>query len=151
MKKIHFNIFSASAATRLQRCRGDPALLRYVDEADIDDVAVFANVEEINTGHMSFDEQDVYLAMMRKISALLAEKGVTMSVNQWHSVMHADLGKTLRPEQNFRPMVDVEEMKRSCASARCAANGRNTSPGCTRAMRSWSPPSLWVEDDFQSA
>ena len=85
-----------------------PALLRYVDEADIDDVAVFANVEEINTGHMSFDEQDVYLAMMRKISALLAEKGVTMSVNQWHSVMHADLGKTLRPEQNFRPMVDVE-------------------------------------------
>lgn len=22
--------------------------------------------------------------------------------------MHADLGKTLRPEQNFRPMVDVE-------------------------------------------
>ena len=24
-----------------------PALLRYVDEADIDDVAVFANVEEI--------------------------------------------------------------------------------------------------------
>ena len=62
-----------------------PALLRYVDEADIDDVAVFANVEEINTGHMSFDEQDVYLAMMRKISALLAEKGVTMSVNQCHA------------------------------------------------------------------
>lgn len=50
------------------------ALLRYVDEADIDDVAVFANVEEINTGHMSFDEQDVYLAMMRKISCAAGRK-----------------------------------------------------------------------------
>ena len=41
------------------------ALMRYVDEADVDDVAVFCNVEEINTGHMSFSEQDVFLNMMK--------------------------------------------------------------------------------------
>ena len=67
---------------------------------------MFANVEELNTGHMSFEEQDVYLALMRKLTALLGEKGVTLSVNQWHSIMHADLGKHFAPGQNFRPMVD---------------------------------------------
>ncbi len=95
-----------------------PALLRYVDEADIDDVAVFANVEEINTGHMSFDEQDVYLAMMRKISALLAEKGVTMLLTSGTASCTRTLAKTLRPEQNFRPMVDV---KRSAPAVRRVA------------------------------
>ena len=53
-----------------------PALLRYVDEADIDDVAVFANVEEINTGHMSFDEQDVYLATVSYTHLTLPTKRI---------------------------------------------------------------------------
>ena len=126
-----------------------PALLRYVDEADIDDVAVFANVEEINTGHMSFDEQDVYLAMMRKISALLAEKGVTMSVNQWHSVMHADLGKTLRPEQNFRPMVDVEGNEaKLCVCPLCGEWQKYIARLYAR-YAELEPSILWVEDDFR--
>ena len=87
------------------------ALDRYVDEADIDDVAIFANVEEINTGHMHFDEQDVFLAMMEQVRELMARKGITISVNHWHSVMHADLGKHFAPDQHFRPMVDIRGNK----------------------------------------
>lgn len=126
-----------------------PALLRYVDEADIDDVAVFANVEEINTGHMCFDEQDAYLAMMRKISALLAEKGVTMSVNQWHSVMHADLGKTLRPEHRFRPMVDVAGNEaKLCVCPLCGEWQKYIARLYAR-YAELEPSILWVEDDFR--
>ena len=43
------------------------ALKRYVREAHIDDVAVFANVQELNTGHMTREEQDVYLRADRQI------------------------------------------------------------------------------------
>ena len=51
------------------------ALKRYVREAHIDDVAVFANVEELNTGHMTREEQDVYLRLMERVRDLLAEHG----------------------------------------------------------------------------
>lgn len=34
------------------------SLRRFVREAQIDDVAVFCNVEELNTGHMTEEEQE---------------------------------------------------------------------------------------------
>ena len=83
------------------------ALKRYVREAHIDDVAVFANVQELNTGHMTREEQDVYLRLMERVRDLLSGMGVTFSINHWHSVMHADLGKRMDPALDFRPMVDV--------------------------------------------
>lgn len=126
-----------------------PALLRYVDEAQIDDVAVFANVEEINTGHMTADEQDVYLSMMRTVGALLAEKGVTMSVNQWHSVMHADLGKRLRGDQPFRRMVDVDGNEAAlCVCPLCGEWQRYIGQLYAR-YAALEPSILWVEDDFR--
>lgn len=87
--------------------------------------------------------------MMRKISALLAEKGVTMSVNQWHSVMHADPGKTLRPEQNFRPMVDVEGNEaKLCVCPLCGEWQKYIARLYAR-YAELEPSILWVEGDFR--
>lgn len=125
------------------------ALLRYVEEAEVDDVAVFANVEEINTGHMSFTEQDTFLALMEKLQPLLAQRGITMSVNQWHSVMHADLGKRLRPDQPFRPMVDVKGNRAQlCVCPLCAQWQRYIGRIYAR-YAALEPSILWVEDDFR--
>lgn len=125
------------------------AMSRYADEADIDDVAVFANVEEINTGHMSFQEQDTYIAMMAQLKDVLAEKGVTISVNQWHSVMHADLGKRFRPDQRFRPMVDVEGNEAAlCVCPLCSQWQSYIGQLYARYAR-LEPSILWVEDDFR--
>ena len=126
-----------------------PALLRYVDEADIDDVAVFANVEELNTGHMTFEEQDVYLALMRKITALLAEKGVTMSVNQWHSVMHADLRQTLRPGRTFAPWWMWRAARpKLCVCPLCGDWQKYIARLYAR-YAELEPSIVWVEDDFR--
>ena len=126
-----------------------PALLRYVDEARIDDVAVFANVEELNTGHMSFEEQDVYLALMRKLTVLLAEKGVTMSVNQWHSVMHADLGKHFAQGQHFRPMVDPAGRASALCVCPLCENWQAYIARLYARYAELDPSILWVEDDFR--
>ena len=125
------------------------ALMRYVDEADVDDVAVFCNVEEINTGHMSFSEQDVFLNMMKSIQPLLAQKGITMSVNHWHSVMHADLGKHFAENQHFRPMVDIKGNTAAlCVCPLCT--GWQDYIGKIYARYAELDPSiLWVEDDFR--
>ena len=126
-----------------------PALLRYVDEARIDDVAVFANVEELNTGHMAFEEQDVYLELMRTLTRLLAEKGVSLSVNQWHSVMHADLGKRFAPGQNFRPMVDPEGRASELCVCPLCENWQAYISRLYARYAALEPSILWVEDDFR--
>ena len=121
-----------------------------MDEADIDDVAVFANVEEINTGHMSFDEQDVYLAMMRKISALLAEKWCYDDLlTSGTASCTRTLAKALRPEQNFRPMVDVEGNEaKLCVCPLCGEWQKYIARLYAR-YAELEPSILWVEDDFR--
>ena len=126
------------------------ALDRYVDEADIDDVAIFANVEEINTGHMSFEEQDVFLAMMEQVRQSMARKGITISINHWHSVMHADLGKKFAPDQNFRPMVDIKGNKADLCVCPLCENWQNyIGKIYARYAEKLDPSILWVEDDFR--
>lgn len=80
------------------------SLRRFVREAQIDDVAVFCNVEELNTGHMTEEEQEtIWLRLLCDVQAALAPEGVQLSVNHWHSLMHADLGKTLPAEPAVPP------------------------------------------------
>ena len=125
------------------------SLDRYVREARIDDVAVFANVEELNTGHMTREEQDVYLRLMERVRDLLSGMGVTFSVNHWHSVMHADLGKRMDPSLGFRPMVDVEGNEAAlCVCPLCEKWQRHIAGLYARYAR-LEPSILWVEDDFR--
>ena len=125
------------------------ALKRYVREARIDDVAVFANVQELNTGHMTREEQDVYLRLMERVRDLLSGMGVTFSVNHWHSVMHADLGKRMDPALDFRPMVDVEGNEASlCVCPLCEKWQRHIA-GLYARYAQLEPSILWVEDDFR--
>lgn len=125
------------------------ALNKFVDEADIDDVAVFANVEEINTGHMSYEEQDIYLSLIRRIMNMLAPKGITVSVNQWHSIMHADLGKKMRPGQNFRPMVDIRGNRAKLCVCPLCKEWQQYIGALYARYAELAPSILWVEDDFR--
>ena len=53
-----------------------PKLAAFCEEARIDDVMVFVNVEELNTGHMDEVEQDTWLALLGRIKPLLDEVSV---------------------------------------------------------------------------
>lgn len=125
------------------------ALMDYVDAADVDDVAVFCNVEEINTGHMSFAEQDIYLNLLKTLQPLLEKKGITMSVNHWHSVMHADLGKKFAPNQNFRPMVDIQGRAAELCVCPLCENWQHYIGRIYARYAEFDPSILWVEDDFR--
>lgn len=126
-----------------------PALERFVREADIDDVAVFANVEELNTGHMSFEEQQTYIRLMKTVRDMLAPMGVSVSVNQWHSIMHADLGKHLRADQPFRLMVDPDGKESSLCVCPLDESWQRYIGQIYANYLEVSPSILWVEDDFR--
>ncbi len=125
------------------------ALLRLAEEAEIDEVCVFANVQELNTGHMTYEEQDVWLKLMEDLRGKLKPLKITLSVNQWHSIMHADLGKTLPASQPFRPMVDPCGNEAGlCVCPLCEEWQRYIGGLYARYAR-LDASILWVEDDFR--
>lgn len=126
-----------------------PKLLSFVDEALVDDVMVFVNVEELNTGHMDEAEQDVWLALLNRIKPLLSARGVTLSVNHWHSIMHADLGKRFRADQQFRAMVDPEGNEASLCVCPLDETWRAYIARLYARYAALSPDTVWVEDDFR--
>lgn len=125
------------------------SLRRFIREADIDDVAVFCNVQELNTGHMTQQEQDVWLKLLSDVQQAAAQEGATMSVNHWHSLMHADLGKTLAQNQPFRKMVDRDGKEASlCVCPMCESWQKYFTELYAR-YAALEPRILWVEDDFR--
>ncbi|MEN6419604.1 MAG: hypothetical protein ABFC73_11870 [Clostridiaceae bacterium] len=126
-----------------------PKLLSFVEEARVDDVMVFVNVEEINTGHLSAEEQETWLALLSRIQPLLQERGVTLSVNHWHSLMHADLGKRFRADQPFRAMVDPYGNAANLCVCPLDEHWRSYIAGVYAKYAKLAPDTVWVEDDFR--
>lgn len=115
----------------------------------IDDVMVFANVEELNTGHTDERERGRFRDLAERTAAVAAQAGATMSLNPWHTVMHGDYGKQLRPGQDFRLMVDPNG--RTAALAVCPRDPawRRYIAGLYAYYAAAKPRFLWVEDDFR--
>ena len=125
------------------------SLGRYIPEARIDDVAVFCNVEELNTGHMTLSEQDRYLRLLEDTARVLEPHGTALSVNHWHSIMHADLGKRMSPELPFRPMVDVEGHEARLCVCPLDESWQEHLAALYARYAALHPHILWVEDDFR--
>lgn len=126
-----------------------PKLLSFVEEALVDDVMVFVNVEEINTGHMDEAELTIWLDLLQRIKPLLDKRGVTLSVNHWHSLMHADLGKHFRMDQPFRAMVDPEGNTAELCVCPLDDRWRAYIAKIYAAYAALAPDTVWVEDDFR--
>lgn len=126
-----------------------PKLVAFCEEARVDDVMVFVNVEELNTGHMDEAEQGVWLGLLKRIQPLLQERGITLSVNHWHSLMHADLGKHFRADQPFRAMVDPLGNAAELCVCPLDESWRAYIARIYARYASLAPDTVWVEDDFR--
>ena len=124
-------------------------LLAFCDEARVDDVMVFVNVEELNTGHMDEAEQDVWLDLLDRIKPLLQERGITLSINHWHSLMHADLGKHFHADQPFRAMVDPDGHAAELCVCPLDDAWRAYIARIYARYAALAPDTVWVEDDFR--
>ena len=137
----------------LEPGRGDDhslALLPgYVEAGRIDDVMVFANVEELNTGHTDLAERAVFRDLAVRTADAARRAGATMSINPWHTVMHGDYGKRLREGQDFRTMVDPAGRQAELAACPRDERWREYLAGLYAFYAAAKPRFLWVEDDFR--
>ncbi|MBQ4641612.1 MAG: hypothetical protein IJB47_03255 [Oscillospiraceae bacterium] len=124
-------------------------LIDFCKGAEIDDLMFFVNCEEINTGHITPEEQERWLELAEKTRKQTDELGMTFSINPWTTIMHAARGRTLRPGQNFRTMVDLD-------GTPCKLTGCPTDPafieyltGVYARYAQVHPDTLWLEDDMR--
>lgn len=125
------------------------ALLTFCREARIDDVAFILWAEELNSGHPTPGEAEPWLAMVERVRPLLAAAGVTTSLNPWVVLLHSDRGRTLKPGQSFRLMVDRRGRTASAtACPLCPVLREHLRKHYERLAR-LRPRMIWVDDDFR--
>lgn len=115
----------------------------------IDDVMVFANVEELNTGHTTLAERAVFRDLAERTGAVAAACGASLSINPWHTVMHGDYGKKLRAGQDFQLMVDPRGRRAELAACPRDLSWREYLSEIYAFYATTQPQFLWVEDDFR--
>lgn len=117
--------------------------------ARVDEVMLFTNCEEINTGHLDAAELRSWSDVLVRSAAVLRAAGLAVSVNPWETLLHADRGRTLKPGQRFNLMVDP--LGRRAGAMAC--------PECPEwlahmrtayaALASVGANVIWLEDDFR--
>ena len=124
-------------------------LLGFVESAAIDDVQFFLNMEEINDGHLTPEETEPWLEMLRSFAPRLKERGVTFSLNPWTTTLHADRGRRLKAGQNFVTMVDADGRSAQAVACPLCDNFRTYLSQMYSRYSELGCDIIWVEDDFR--
>lgn len=81
-------------------------LIDLVRTAKIDEIMFFYFAEDQNDGHDTLDRIQLWIDRSRPYRRMLADEGVLISLNPWHSILHNDRGRSLKPGQNWQTLVD---------------------------------------------
>jgi hypothetical protein len=81
-------------------------LSRLAKEACVDEFMFFTFAEEQNDGHDPLERVQAWIDQSRPYREALKKVGVEISLNPWHSMLHCDRGRRLKPGQNWQTMVD---------------------------------------------
>ena len=82
--------------------------LKVEEQVPVDEFAFFFFAEELNNGHETLDEIRDWIERSRPYREALRQAGASVSLNPWHSVLHCDRGRRLKPGQNWQRMVGPE-------------------------------------------
>lgn len=124
-------------------------LAAFVKEARIDDVAMFVDPQDLNTGHLPLPALQPYLEYFAQVKELLGPLGATLSVNQWYSLMHEDLGQGMGDGQHFAPMVDRYGAENDACVCPADEQWQDYFAASMARWASLQPEIIWVEDDFR--
>ncbi len=125
------------------------SLLSFCREAQIDDVAFILWAEELNTGFPTPEEVEPWLETVERVKPKLAAAGVTTSLNPWVVLLHADRGRTLKPGQNFKLMVDPDGRQATACSCPLDPALHDYLRLHYQRLARVQPRIIWVDDDFR--
>lgn len=115
-----------------------------------DNAMLFINAEEYNTGHMTKEEAEPWVAVMKRMKKALEAEGITVSLNPWIELGHLDRGRKLKEGQDFVTQVDFDGTE--CDMVACPMDENWLAyflDFYEYLIREIEPEVVWVEDDFR--
>ncbi|MCP4639844.1 MAG: hypothetical protein GY851_05400 [bacterium] len=115
----------------------------------VDEVLFFAFGEEQNDGHDTLDRLREWMAAIRPWKQALEAEGIEVSINPWHTVLHCDRSRTLKPGQDWQNMTDWRG--RAAAAVVCPLD-EGWRSYYAEAMRIFAAERfrvIWVDDDIR--
>ena len=124
-------------------------LLKLVKEAPVDEIMFFFFAEELNDGHDTIERVKKWIEKSRPYRKALADAGIAVSLNPWHSVLHCDRGRSLKPGQNWQTMVGPTGDQ--CTAVVCPLD-ENWQRYYDETLRLYAKEGfrvIWVDDDIR--
>lgn len=115
-----------------------------------DNVMLFINSEEYNTGHMTKEEARPWIETIKRAKEILTAEGITVSLNPWIEIGHLDRGRKLKEGQNFVTQCDYDgQQLEMVACPMDEAWLEYFLDFYEFLIREVEPEVIWVEDDFR--
>ena len=115
-----------------------------------DNVMLLINQEEFNLGHISIELAKPWVEILKKAKNYFEKKGLSVSLNNWVTLGHADRGRGLHEGQNFQFMVDMSGREATHCVCPLSENWQNYYiEFITYLVSELKPDTFWIEDDFR--
>ena len=106
--------------------------------------------EEFFLGHVTLDEIKPWVDVIKQATKVLRENNIGVSLHHWIGFGHLDRGIGLKPNQNFKTMVDFNGKQSISVACPLDKNWQTH----FRALLGYlvkevQPDYYWVEDDFR--
>lgn len=118
-------------------------------DAKIDDVIFFISVEELSKGLLTKEETLPWVEMISAAKPILAQHGITTSINPWMTLGHADRGRIINPDLNFHHMVDRNGYEATGQACPLCPEWRHYIQEMYALYASVEPYMIWIDDDFR--
>ncbi|MBI5093753.1 MAG: hypothetical protein HZB26_15075 [Candidatus Hydrogenedentes bacterium] len=115
----------------------------------IDEVMFFAFAEEQNDGHDTLKRIQSWMDTLRPWKHALEAEGIEVSLNPWHSLLHTDRGRRLKPGQSWQTMVDWRGYSASAVVCPLDPAWRDYYAKAMRIFAAEHFRVIWIDDDIR--
>ena len=115
-----------------------------------DNVMLMINTEDFNRGHITREAAKEWVGVLKTAKAALEDAGISVSLNNWITMGHADRGMQPYPGQNFGYLTDMNG--RTATFCTCPLDPAWRSyymDYITFLIEELHPDTFWIEDDFR--
>ena len=126
------------------------SIVEFCKKHSFDNVMLFINSEDYNTGHMTKEEAKPWIDVMKRVKRILIEEGITVSLNPWMELGQVDRGRKLKEGQEFVTMVDHNGL--ACEMNVCPMDQNWLEyflDFYAYLITEIEPEVVWIEDDFR--
>ncbi|HWG25220.1 hypothetical protein [Actinospica sp.] len=122
-------------------------LAKVCEDLEIDEVVLLLGAEDVYDGHVAGAEEDRWFETISLAYGVLSGAGISVSLNPWVTVGHADRGRLDR--LGFAPMVAPDGRAATAQASFACPRWRDWLVGQYGRFAELGLRVLWLEDDFR--